>query len=112
MIGLQAAGWITTAQGSFGASLDAIRAQLAGSPRAPGYSPQGELSSLLTFNPDGKVGLAGTPSDSVFERLRGIGGGITWSFDSALCDRLLPVGPAPLSTPVATRPRPIIPYII
>ena len=91
MIGLQAAGWITTAQGSFGASLDAIRAQLAGSPRAPGYSPQGELSSLWTFNPDGKVGLAGTPSDSVFERLRGIGGGITWSFDSALCDRLLPV---------------------
>ena len=112
--------WITTAQGSFGASISNIRAQLAGAPRPEGVSPQvkfpsaherwpthtsslrsfylrnvdnatqAELSALWSHNPEGRVGLNAITSDSTFERLRGLGGGITWSFDSSLCDQLLP----------------------
>lgn len=86
-------GWVTTAQASFGASLDDIRAQLRGE-EVPGLNVQAELSALWSHNPTGLIGgyqgrklvVSGAP----YESLRGLGGGITWSFDSALCGRLLP----------------------
>jgi hypothetical protein len=82
-------GWITTAQAQFGTSLSDIRTQLRGD-TVPGLALQAELSALWTMNPAGKVGEQGTASNSTFERMRGLGGGLTWALDSELCKRLLP----------------------
>ena len=52
-------------------------------------SLQGELSMLWSYNPSAKGFEAGTP-EFFSEELNGLGGGITWAWDPALCDKLLP----------------------
>jgi hypothetical protein len=81
---IAATGWITWSQATYGTSLESIRAQLRGED-VPGLALQAQLGAIWSHNP------AGLPMGSTYESLRGLGGGITWSFDGDLCRQLLPL---------------------
>lgn len=67
--------WITLSQSSFGASIEGIQQQLHGT--FTGH-PQSGLGFIWNYPVNS--------SDN-----RGLGGGITWAWDDALCDNLLPL---------------------
>ena len=85
--------WVTKSQSKWGVGLDAIRAQMAGASTfiydgntgflvessAP-RDARAELGFLWSYNPNTPWSDAGA---------RGLGGGITWSWDDNLCDQLL-----------------------
>ena len=81
--------WVSSSQSILGADLDDIKAQLRGVPRVEGLHVQAELSMLWTHNPAGAPHAAGTP-EKRREELLGLGGGVTWAWDTTLCDDLLP----------------------
>ena len=68
-------GWTTISQATYGAQISEIQSQLAGGPAT--RTLQAELGLLWTLPAD--------VSDS-----RGLGGGVTWAIDPALCGPLLP----------------------
>jgi hypothetical protein len=71
--------WATRSQTKWGVSVEAIRNQMNGGDPTP--QPWAELGSLWTLHPNPT-----TEADA----MRGLGGGITWAWDPALCDLLLP----------------------
>ena len=68
-------GWVTTSQSVYGAQIDEIQDQMRGAPST--RFVQAELGGLWTLPAD--------PADTA-----GLGGGISFAWDPALCDRLLP----------------------
>ena len=68
-------GWTTISQGSYGAQVLDIKRQTAGN--ATSAAPTKLLGFLWSFPAD-----AGSRA--------GLGGGISWAWDPAICDRLLP----------------------
>ena len=76
-LAVPAAGWVTRSQSVFGAQIDEIQAQMRGD--APmRTTAQAELGYLWY-----------APYDT--NTTRGLGGGITWAFDSNLCGQLQPL---------------------
>ena len=71
--------WVTKSQGNYGVSLHDIKLQMAGSPLD--NDGQVLLGDLWSMPPD---------DASESDKLIGLGGGITWAWDEALCDALLP----------------------
>ena len=71
--------WATKSQTKYGVSLDAIKSQMQGG-TAPNDA-RGELGALWTLHPN--------PTTDE-EKMKGLGGGITWAWDETLCDELLP----------------------
>ena len=67
--------WITLSQSSFGASIEGIQQQLHGTYNG---HPQSGLGFIWNYPVNS--------SDN-----RGLGGGITWAWDDALCENLLPL---------------------
>ena len=83
--------WITSSQAQYGTSLDTIRRQMNGED-IPGLHPQVGLSMLWTHNPEGDGRSdEGQDDGPISEALHGLGGGITWAWDTALCHQLLPL---------------------
>ena len=79
LLAVDSLSWITRSQANWGVGLGAIKAQMRGDPDLPG-DIRAELGSLWSYNPH---------DPSTPEGQRGLGGGITWAWDDALCDRLL-----------------------
>ena len=90
--------WVSQSQSKFGASIENIQKQMRGVyPLPDGVKLQGELGYLWSYNPE--VKWRDSDGDTVFppdspqrggELLHGLTGGITWAWDSNLCDLLLP----------------------
>ena len=70
-----ARGWVTTSQSVYGAQIDQIQEQMRGVPTS--RFVQAQLGGLWTMPLD--------PLSTV-----GLGGGITWAWDPALCDAIMP----------------------
>ena len=67
-------GWVTTSQSIYGAQIGEIQNQMRG---RPSIGPLRELG-WLWYSPVNR------------DDTRGLGGGITWAMDAALCDLILP----------------------
>ena len=72
-----ACGWTTISQSSFGVSLEAIKRQFDPAPAAEPWPSPNELLGFLWTMPDDPVST------------RGLGGGIAWAWDPALCDKIV-----------------------
>ena len=72
--------WVSKSQSIYGVPVSSIVNQMDGG--AAPADPRAELSMLWHYNPN-----AATEA----EQVRGLNGGITWSWDEKLCDDLLPL---------------------
>jgi len=73
-------GWTAKSNSVYGVGVPAILNQMQGGP-APN-DPRAELAWLWPYNP--------TPVTEA-QKSKGLNGGITWAWDDALCDELLPI---------------------
>ena len=85
-----AAAWISRPQALLGATIKQIQDQVNGKAKQGNVATQAGLGFLWSYNPEGKMGASGTPSDQKRERLMGLGGGITWAWDPKLCEKIMP----------------------
>lgn len=90
LLAADAFAWISRPQALLGASIQQIQDQVNGKAKQGNVATQAGLGFLWSYNPEGREGASGTPSDSKRERLMGLGGGITWAWDPKLCEKLMP----------------------